>query len=327
MTMRTSEHNGTAPRAVIDRVADLARHAPSMHNTQPWAWVRTDSGLDLHADLLRRLPAEDPSGRNLTISCGAALHHVQYAARALGWETAVARLPLVADETLLARVAVGRSSTPAASADDVELLGRRCTDRRRFTAWPVPADGLAALSAVARAWGAQATPVLDVRLRFRLEVLANRAVADAALDRWRAREQDAWVGRRGADGIPLTALPADPDPLRSRSRFRLGTLEDTRMAIGAGDGMIALGGETDDVGGWLRTGEALSALWLEATRAGLSVVPLSQPVEIDATRREIARDVLGGAFEPHLLVRIGWQAIGRSEIPRTPRRPLADILR
>lgn len=98
------------------------------------------------------------------------------------------------------------------------------------------------------------------------------------------------------------------------------------MVLHGGERVIALGGAHDDVAGWLRTGEALSALWLEATRVGLSVVPMSQPIEVETTRREIGRSVLGGAFEPHVLLRVGWQAIGRSGLPRTPRRPLADVL-
>jgi hypothetical protein len=65
---------------------------------------------------------------------------------------------------------------------------------------------------------------------------------------------------------------------------------------------------------------------LAATREGLSVVPLSQVVEVDATRSELRRGVLGGLAHPLLLLRLGWQPIGRSELPRTGRRPLDDVL-
>ena len=51
------------------------------------------AGLELHEDRTRRLPAADPFGRNVVISCGAALHHLQVAAGALGWETEVHRVP------------------------------------------------------------------------------------------------------------------------------------------------------------------------------------------------------------------------------------------
>src|SRR5262249_40441106 len=39
-------------------------------------------------------------------------------------------------------------------------------------------------------------------------------------------------------------------------------------------------GRSDSAEAWLRAGEALSALWLEATRHGLSVSPSSSGVEL-----------------------------------------------
>jgi hypothetical protein len=140
-------------------------------------------------------------------------------------------------------------------------------------------------------------------------------------------EQQRWVGDRRDDGVPLSVLPVydDNDPMRSR--FGSGMVEQTRTAVESGDGVIVLGGDGDDPGSWLLTGEALSALWLDATRAGLSVVPLSLPVEIDSVRDDLRKVVLNAGLHPHLMLRIGWQAIGRSQLPRTPRRPVSDVLR
>ncbi|WP_418058713.1 Acg family FMN-binding oxidoreductase [Pimelobacter simplex] len=315
-----------APASIVERLVSFACLAPSVHNTQPWRWRYADGVLTLRADLRRRLPAEDPRGRDLTLSCGAALHHLQFAARALGWETDVVRLPPGADDSVLAQVRVLRAGRSPVVPQDLALLRTRCTDRRRFTAWPVPAYRLDDLCRLAAPWGVAAAAIADDGARFRLELLANQALSELGLDPGRQAEQNRWIGRSGADGIPAALLPDDPDPLLARSRFRPGLLEDTRMVLHGGDRVIALGGPYDDVAGWLRTGEAMSALWLEATREGLSVVPMSQPIEVESTRREIGRSVLRGAFEPHLLLRVGWQAIGRSELPRTPRRPLADVL-
>lgn len=85
-------------------------------------------------------------------------------------------------------------------------------------------------------------------------------------------------------------------------------------------------GGTDDLDSWLRLGEGLSALWLQATRQGLSVVPLSQAIELDETRASLRGDLLRGLGFPHLVVRVGWQAISRESLPATPRRPLDDVL-
>ncbi len=87
-----------------------------------------------------------------------------------------------------------------------------------------------------------------------------------------------------------------------------------------------LGTDSDDPDAWLRTGEALSALWLRATTEGLSVVPISQVVEVAETRSALQHDLMDGLMAPQILVRIGWQQISRSEHPRSPRRPLSDVL-
>src|SRR6266540_6299662 len=80
----------------------LATGAPSVHNTRPWQWLIGDNTVHLMADWARQLPATDPDGRDLLISCGAALHHLQTALAALGWAGDVHRIPNPADSDHLA---------------------------------------------------------------------------------------------------------------------------------------------------------------------------------------------------------------------------------
>ena len=70
-----------------------ALRAPSVHNTQPWRWRLGDDAVQLHADRGRHLVATDPDGRDLVLSCGAALHHLLVALAAQGVEVEVDRLP------------------------------------------------------------------------------------------------------------------------------------------------------------------------------------------------------------------------------------------
>jgi len=314
--------------AVTRRLIELACYAPSLHNTQPWLWRIDGDRVLLYADRRRHLAAEDPDGRNLTISGGAALHHLQFAARALGWSTTVTRLSRDWEPDLLAVVRLYPGEPPAEPIADIATLRRRCTDRRRFTSWPVPPEVLEGLADEAREWDAKAHAVTDPVARFRLELLTNDARALRTADTVAIREQAVWVGRGTSDGIPLEVLPDDPhaDDLDRPTRFGTGLVPETREAVDGGDGVIVLGGPTDEPIDWLRTGEGLSALWLRATRDGLSVVPVSLPVEIEETRFRLTETVLKQAFSPHLAVRIGWQAIGRTGLPRTPRRPLDAVL-
>ncbi len=307
------------------RLVAYATTAPSVHNTQPWIWHTDGDVIELYADPARRLLVADPVGRNLVISCGAALHQLQVAAGALGWATTVERVAGTSDPMRLARVHL----TPSGKSVDqatLAIIGERRTDRRRFTSWPVPDQRLLNLVEEANKWGCHGVALLDETARVRMELMVETARTHAASDAATAAEQGRWVDRDRNEGVPSQLVPADfRDPLHNR--FGTGQLAEGPFELDSSDGIVVLGGTADNAQAWLRTGEGLSALWLKATAGDLSVVPLSQPVEVEQTRHRLRREVLGGLLIPHVVLRIGWQAIGRSELPRSPRRPVDDVLR
>ena len=191
-----------------------------------------------------------------------------------------------------------------------------------------PRRGAPHLRPTGRDLGAHAVPLIDPGERFRVDRLADRARDAQSRDPEVTSEQRTWVEHSLVDGIPRTVLPAD-DPatsIRSSSRFGTGLLHDSEADLESSDGVVLLCGYTDESPDWLRTGEALGALWLQATLDGLSVVPLSQVVEVEETRLALQHDVLGGLAVPHLLVRLGWQPLSRSQLTRTARRTLDDVL-
>jgi hypothetical protein len=316
------------PDHVLRRIVELAQRAPSVHNTQPWHWRGSNGSLELHADRTRQLTAGDPEGRNLVISCGTVLHHARVVAAALGWRTAVTHLPDPGQPDLLARVDMSRGRSRTDAAEVLEAVDRRCTDRRRFTSWPVPDDRLTHLAARATEWGSRALPLTDVSERFRAELLVNRALDLQAADSAVQHEQKEWMDHGSGDGVPHGVLPG-PQELASHrpSRFTTGLLDDPDGAgVEGSDGLVVVCAPTDDLPAWLRAGEALSAMWLDATVEGLSIVPLSQVIEVRETRDAFRLEVLGGLANPLVLVRVGWQAISRSQLPRTPRRPVDEVL-
>jgi len=312
----------------LRRIVDHARRAPSVHNTQPWRWQAAGSTLELWADRERALPVSDPLGRNLVISCGAALHHTVVAAQALGADAAVEQLPDGPDSDLMARLVLGPGKPTDEALDRLEQLRRRRTDRRRFTSWPVPEDNLHHLAETGATWGATVLAVTDRGLRLQIEDLLEDARRRQQADPRIAEETETWIDHGREDGVPTQVLPQFQGARGERpSRFGSGLTPGTAEPVIRGtDGVLVLSTVDDGALSWLHVGASLSALWLQAAGNGLSIVPLSQLVEVAHTRIALQQLLEPPARVPQILVRVGWQEIGRDELPRTPRRMLDDVL-
>ncbi|QBR93883.1 Acg family FMN-binding oxidoreductase [Nocardioides euryhalodurans] len=312
---------------VLHEVVELACRAPSIFNSQPWAWRVDGPRLELHADRSRGLPAVDPEGRDLLVSCGAALHHAQVAAAATGWTPSVHRRPNPEDEDHLATITFVPSPITAEHSALLRALDERRTDRRSYSSWPIAPGLLTELARTAGHWGARAVPVTDEASRFVLERLVAQALAHQATVEPVVAEQASWLDRSTDEGVPATTVPRLVGASTShRSRFGAGLLPQPDRESENVDGVLVIGGHDDEPAAWLRSGEALSALWLDAVASRLSVLPLTQVVEVDETRRALQQDVLGGEVVPHVLVRVGWHGTALQPIGRTPRRPLHDVL-
>jgi nitroreductase len=316
-----------ASSTALAEAARAAGYAPSIHNTQPWRWQVQGETLELYAEFGRQLTNSDPGGRLLVVSCGAALHHVRVALAAEGWTADVDRLPDPARPQLLARLTVtGRTPVTPEAMRLLQTIWIRHTDRRPVTDAPVPP---AALDTIRRAVEAERArlhllrpdDVLD------LAVVADRAQTLEAFDpQWR-EEMVYWAGAAQPGlGVPDSAIPSEAPrtTVPGRDFGHPGSLP-----ISAGHDRAAvyaiLYGDLDMPLGWLRAGEALSAGWLAATEAGVSLLPLSAAVEVDSTR-QLLRRLLSQLGEPYLVMRLGLADPDEGEAPRTPRLPAAQTV-
>jgi hypothetical protein len=326
----------------MDQTAELinaveqALRAPSVHNTQPWRWRIGTDEVQLHADWARHLVATDPDRRDLVLSCGAALHHLLVALATRGLEAQVDRLPDPDDPGHLATVTLRPGAGIPADPALRRAIDRRRTDRRRMSHRPVPPEHLRLLEEHACGAGALLIPVVGPAMRHRLAA----ALADAAtrqdwtpgypveLELWTRRYAGARDGVPAGNIAPPSVGAVDAAPLRP---FPRGRLDQPRWVPGEDAGadaseLLVIGTAGDDIADRLRAGEATSAVLLAATTLGLASTPLSQAVEVDATRRALQRDVLHIPEQPQIVLRIGWPAARAAEIPPTPRRDLRSVL-
>ena len=309
---------------------ELASRAPSVHNTQPWRFVTSGDGVELRADRTRALPALDPTGRQLVLSCGAALEHLRLALLAQGRSVEIEAFPSPADPDLLARMALAGDATP--DPVDTELIRAipiRTTVRAPFDPRPIPADTVDDLrddAVVADAW---VMPVTRPDDTIALMVLLEHA--DAAEQADPAYEQEVRQWRRegsAPDGIPDAAVPATEQRHISYIQREFGAHANTGQTAGESPAvdekpLIVIVGTTNDRElDWLNAGRRLARLQLRAASLGIVSSPLNQVID-DPTPRQQLRAQLGMLGWPQMVLRMGYGTAA----PATGRRPAEEVLR
>jgi nitroreductase len=314
-------------RRTVRTALALAARAPSIHNSQPWRWVVGARSVHLYADLRRWLPATDVQGRDMIVSCGAALHHLRVALAASGLASSVHRMPNPNEPDHLAALEVRPRPAGDAELALAAAISRRRTDRRRFADREVPAEFVAQLIERAALQGALLRPVTAAGARARLIDAIRTAAEIQEAKAAYLTETAVWSGRSvDVDGIPPANLLCDPAATGAGTgrRFSEGLIEQTTDEPD-GAALLVLATPSDDPLAQLRAGEALSAVLLHATELGLATCPLSQPLEVGSSRRTVQDEVLGGSAAPQLVLRVGWAPAG-APLPATPRLPIDDTI-
>jgi Nitroreductase family len=318
---------GESPRQLLMQAAERARLAPSVHNTQPWRFRLHDEVLDIYRDPVRQLRVVDPAGRQLMISCGCALFNARVALAAAGHEAVLLDVP---DEPeLLARIAVGSPAggwLPIGSLDG--WIPRRRSNRRQYLGDPVPAELSYTLVQAAAAEGARLIELAALADRALVSRLTKQADTEQLLKPAYRAEIRAWTtdDPRRPDGVQAMSVPrvsgeeADELPIRDFDSRGMGWLP-SRTRSSASQCLFLLASAEDEPSSWLRTGQALERLWLEATRHGYAVSLFTQAVEHPTYRQQL-RSLLMLSDHPQLVLRVG-------RAPATPasrRRELAQLL-
>ncbi len=335
MTTKTPVPWAPAPpdnATLDDRLAwyvEIARFAPSKHNSQPWRFVLRDGALRVWADPERALPLTDPSGREQLLSCGAAVELAVVAAASLGRRLVVAWLPDPGG-TLLARLTEGGAAI--ATEDDAALLAAVAT--RRTDRGPLDATGLSPsapfeLQSAAFGRGAELRLISTPAERRQLADLITQAdhqlarggFADAELISWRRAPGDT-----RDDGVPANQTRGVASSYRAefvQRDFGAGMGVDPAQDRGGLDAPMVgiLCTETDQARDWLTAGRALSAILLRAEVLGAHASYVNQPCEVPTVRSAL-QHALGLTGHPQLVIRFG---VG-GDVAATSRRDVELVL-
>lgn len=314
--------------ALLRHAVSRASLAPSIHNTQPWRFRIGQDAIEIRADGDRRLHVLDPTGRQLMLSTGCALFNARVAVAAKRRKVVVHRLPNPADPGLVAHLRVTDRTalwTPLVRLDPA--IDRRHTNRREFFETRVTEEVQWELMAAAKAEDSMLIPVTAEKHRLEVARLLWEAEAEQSDDPAYRAEMREWTtsipSRR--DGITPQSYPMSSDhrgdiPLRDFG-VKVGGHMPPVTESNRDQCLMILGSPHDTPLSWLRAGEALERLWLEATRLDYVIGLFTQVIEVPDLREEL-RIQLSLDCEPLVLIRVGQAAPNVA----TNRRELSHLI-
>ena len=313
---------------VIEDAVGSACRAPSQHNSQPWQWVFSDGRLRLFLDPSRVMDT-DQSARQALIGCGAALDHLRVAMAAAGLQSHVDRFPSPDNPNHLASI----QFTPIDSVTDQDrrrasAIWARHTDRLPYTG-PTDWQSFEPMLAGAVDEAAVHLDILPDDSRPRLLDAAQLAESLRFYDIPYHDELHWWTAPfEASEGIPYSALvSADEGDRVGIDRVFPVTHQTERRAEIPEDHakILLLSTEANGRADALASGEALSAVLLQCTMAGLATCPVTHLTELYVTR-EIIQSLIDHDGVPQILVRVGVVPVTEDTPPPTPRRPLSEVL-
>jgi hypothetical protein len=273
--------------------------------------------------------ALDPDGRELMMSCGAALQHLILAIRAFGFAAIVQDLHDSNEPDLLARV---RLAAPREPTPDDELMfafiTQRHTHRGHFEERALPPELLLALQKEAEQEGASLYFAETPEQQEAIITLIKGGEIIRNLDPEVRRDVADWIAPHGdrPDGIPARALGignliSHLIPLAHR-------LVDNGPALAEKDGQLAhnapvlavLCTTEDGPQAWLEAGRALGRVLLRARAEDVWASFFSQPVQVDGAWHRL-RHLVGESRSPQLVFRLGFA----EPVPATPRFWVSEV--
>jgi nitroreductase len=336
-----SENQFPKEGAKIEQLKFLLNYAilaPSSHNTQPWLFkIVGDNMIELYADRTRALAVVDPEDRELTISCGAALSHLQIAIRHFGYAYEVELFPDSNNKDLLARVVINGIKEPVKEENSLfEAITRRRTNRLKFEDRELEEPLISKLRSTVTEEGGGA---IDTWLHIAKEQDEKNSLADLIAegdriqlsDKRFRRELASWIHSNRShskDGMPGYAfgyrdIMSMMGPFVTRT-FDIGkgqAAKDRQLATGS-PVLAILGTKSDEPMDWLRAGMALSRMLLLARSENVWSSFLDQPLEVPKLRAKVQEVLKEEKGFPQLLMRIGYG----QDVKPTPRRQIDEVL-
>lgn len=317
--------------AASDPIAELVRFATlagNGHNTQPWRFERTQTGVDILPDMSRRTPVVDPDDHHLFVSLGAAAENLLISAPTMG------RAGALSVDARALRLAVALETSAAGANPLVEAIPRRQCTRSVYDGRSPSAQELGQIVRAATIEGVEvrlitARPEIDAVRDYVVE--GNRLqMGDPAF----VQELKDWIrfnpssAIAAGDGLYAASSgnPTLPDWIAPTMFGMAFTVDnETKKYIEHMDssaGVAVFTAPDATPANWIEVGRAYQRFALQATLLGVKHAFVNQPVEALEVRSQFAAHLGLAGRRPDLVVRFGYAP----NLPFSMRRPLSAVL-
>jgi hypothetical protein len=309
--------------AKLEAIVDIARFAPSVHNTQPWVVTISDISIVVSIDPAHRLHDGDPTGRETIISLGIFAEAICLAAATCGLRADSVELK---DELCVISFGQAHSGDTAA----VELLKQRCTDRSVYKPLTIPSAVLDTISQSRQHAGISITTATDTAMIAAVAQLTGQGIQLALSNPDFREELSQYLVTPGSHqqrGIATRSLYI-PRLLQYIEPWLLKTgltnqpevrLEKQRWESASGLVFICSDGDLHE--DWFQVGRSYLAVSLAIEKAGLSQATSAAIVEASDFHEDIEK-LLGTTQRIQAILRVGQGKTHRYYSPRVSAREL-----
>lgn len=313
----------------LEHIVELARFAPSVHNTQPWRVTTDGDFLVVTLDPEHTLHEGDPTGRETVISLGIFVEALSIAARVDGYTTT--HVQLLQDRS--ARLKLSFSEKQDASALELsECLRSRSSDRSIYRPAEITPQMIHAISS---SWNHEALTIhviTDSGHKERIALLTSRAIR-VAMSNPKFRKElsrylvSPWSHKRRGIALKSLYIPrllAYFEPVALRLGIGLNkeaSLEKRRWL--SASGIVAITTKGDMPKNWFDAGRTYLHTSLIIEHLGLAQATSAATVEASNYHEDV-ENMLGTSERLQAVLRIG---LGSPYKEFSPRISAETILR
>ena len=328
--------------------------AANPHDTQPWLFSISASGITVFADRSRDLGTFDPFRREMHLGLGAAVENLVHAANAFGQGPQVVpvegRLTLSPGPEPVRAALVMLDASPPERDPLFLAIPLRHTNRGPYRERAIVPDDLRLFADQISSDRVRVAFIADPKAKHEMGNMIVESTQRIVADPQMSQDSAHWF-RTGAkeiaqhrDGVtvdtaglsPLMVKAAKMMPDQDRAtadQYWLSMTKDTHVGTASVFGVILVRDRLS-MADSIAAGRAWQRLHLVATFAGISAQPLNQPVECidrnamlgrsDTYEKSLVQFANAPGWEPTFVFRMGYAE--RPAQP-SPRRPLSDVVK